>query len=260
MTQFNSNSTPTQADNANKPAGNTALILVALSLALVAVLANIYYLQMKAKQHETENFTIYRVTRTIEPGEKIREKDLKEESLPMTVKDSFDNAVGPQTINNYLDTPVSNRIEQNGYVTFDAFSTQSGSRDMAIRTGYRAIAIPVNKETAPNALTAGAYIDITAMVRRQGQRVQPMLVMEKVRVVQVGTRPPAESEEARGRFSSYSTVTVEVKPEEDLALKALRRYMDEYEFDIRMRNPSDDQLQIKLGGVSSEVMALINSD
>lgn len=258
MSQLNSTN-PTSKAEPGKPGGNTALLAVAISLGVVAALANIYYLNAQAERFRTETFTVYRVTRSFDAGEKIKMKDLSTDQLPKTVEESFANAVPKESIENYLNIPLRRPIRQSEILTWDVFTGTSTSEDMGIRSGYAAVGLPVNKETAPISLEPNAYIDITAMVRAPGKEPTPMLILEKVRVVQVGNRVAGDEIDSRRRLSSYSQVMVEVKPEEDLTLKALRNYMDDYEFDIRMRYPGDDLTQIKTGGVNPEVLALLGS-
>jgi Flp pilus assembly protein CpaB len=256
MTQAPSSTTPSNIRPSN-PKSNTALIVIALALGLIAGGGQLLYNKARNDRDRLSTFTVYRVNRPFRPGEKLSEKYIVPVTLPNSVESSFSTALTEQEMRNQLGAPFLRSVDQNQILTSDLFTADSRIMDIQITEGRRAMAIPVARAYAPASLKPGMMVDLHAPIAAPGKMSRTMLVMERVRVLAVGTQ--LESAEDTRRGSNYSKVDIEVTPEQALTLSTIINYIGEDSFALVIRNPADRDLAIPTGGINPEVLAIIEA-
>jgi len=255
MSQYGSSSSSSTAPagrsgGAAGPQGaNIPLILVAVALGLVAVITTNWYIQRVKASIEADSVTVYRLNTTKEPGDRLRRDDV--EATDVRAGMQLPNAVIGSDIDQLTDDRLTRTVNQNGYLLWEHFAPQStgGMREPA--EGYRGFAIPVDSDTAPPMLRPDQMVDISANLALQGERPRNYLVMERVKVLAVGSQTTT-GEERRG--SRYRNITIQVRPEEARLLETIRQFTEDEEFTIAIRNAIDDDLEQLEGGIHDAVL------
>lgn len=250
MTQLNASPPPTEKDG-----GNMVLILIAVALGIVTiVLTNVYIVDIR-KQVEGATETVYRLNRSIDVGDKLREQDLSPVVLPLTIVEDFGKFITRKDLAAWKGEPLLQPARQGELLNFDMFTGRSTGGDLGITEGKVGCPIPVSSEGRPGALQPGMYVDIFAPVMVPGRGPKSMVVMERVRIFAVGNRTRDNSESRSG--SSYGNVTVEATPAEAQQLFTVQQWLGKSEFRLVVRNPGDTNVLIIDGGVNPELLKLI---
>jgi len=253
-------------ENDRRVSGSTGggkLVLVALGLAIVAVVLTNVYIERVRRQVSQNTFEVYVLARSVAPGVEFINKDVRKIRLPEQFKSAFDQM-------GYMDEGgVTTRAGRNSFqrsaaegeiLTYGMFIPPSGTDiDRLIPDGQRMISLPVNSRTAPGALQEGMYVDLEALFRTSSPLPEPITVMERVKVIALGTRTIYDTEEGtRRRFSrNFQTITILVTPEDATTLTAVRQ-LAVGEFELHLRNPDDTRHpKIPEGGVNPRLLRLI---
>lgn len=237
------------------------LIIVAVVLGLVTVVLTNFYINMVRKDVEGRSMHVYRLNRTLEPGERLNVyKDL----IPLSVSDKFRESMDAMSVIitnpgdlpvNYHDQPVTRRVNQSEFLSPSFFTGTGKTVDYQVTQGKRGTPLEINSRNAPGLLRPGMYIDISAEFTVPGKKVpQAMRIMERVKVIAVGA---VTDESAGNRRINFNTITVETEPAEDLALLTIAKFVGKDGFDISIRNPTDMDARI---GVNKQVLGLLGLD
>lgn len=247
--------------NSPPPAGNpggTKLILVALTLAIAAVIiTNVYIAQVK-KKVQGESFVVYRLTRSVKPGHRLARQDVQEVQMPQQFQDSFRGFVDQTGLESRVGDTIRRAADQNEFLTYQLFTIPDTVNDAnQITAGMRLVAIPVNSRTAPGALRPGMFVDIEAPFDTGGVIPIVMPVMERVKVMAMGSLMEGDESTGSRTLSTYRTITVELSPEEATHM-AMIKLAASGDFELQLRNPTDPELRkIKRGGINPEVLELV---
>jgi len=246
----------------DKPAsGSTTLVIVALGLALLAVVLTNIYIGMVRSQADADSITVYTLTRTVYPGEKLDDDDIEPKQFPGDFDSTFSNRVKPESLQLRIDTVIRRTAEQGSPLTHDLFTEPEDREiDLRITPGMRLYALPVNNRTVPGNLRPGMIVDLEAPFRVGGKTLV-IPVLEQVKVMAVGRRDIAdESNEGRGRsrpITSYDTISIELTPLQATQMSMIQR-MTVGDFDLHLRNPSDRETpKIPRGGINERLLEML---
>ncbi len=242
---------------------NTKLVIAAVIMAALAViLTNIYINQIK-KQNELESFKVYVLKISMSPGDRLRSRDVEEISVPDTQKfrTTFDQMGSLDTtgLKTRIDLkePLQRPANAGEILLYRHFTSPDGGViDQKITPGKRLKVLSINSKTVPGALRVGMFVDLEAAFNTQfGVQVLP--VMERVRVVALGTATSYEAATSRVSASRFSSLTIEVTPEQATQMNLIERVMIG-DFDLTVRNPSDTAYtKIPSGGINPAVVDLV---
>jgi Flp pilus assembly protein CpaB len=255
MTQFNAPS--------NQDTGNARLVLVALGLALLAVVLTNLYIEYVRRQVDEKSITVYLLTRTVQPGDRISRQDVDARRFPASFKEGFD-AMGAMD-DPGLDIRINGRepfrrsASQGELLTYRLFEAPAEREvDKRVARGKRAYSLPVNARTAPGGLREGMYVDIEAPFHIGGA-VVVLPIMERMQVFALGTRTAFDDPDVGGRFNvNYRNITIQVEPQEATQLSMIER-LAAGEFELHLRNPADmDAPKIPGGGINPRVIELLD--
>ncbi len=251
MTQMSSQSVP--------PQGSSKLLLVAVVLAIVAaVMVNVYGEMLKRANAE-QSFPVYRLTRSMKRGEKLRRQDVRMFAVPVSFRDSFPDAVDTEAaLENLLESePLQMDVPQNAVLLRSHFVERGGEAgDRNITLGYRRVWLPVNSRSVPGGLAPGMYVDIAAPFSTGAGLPEVKLVMERVKVEAVGERTISDDTVGVQRSRSYHGITIDLPPGDALKLSQISM-MITGDFILQLRNPGDNERTIKSGGINPEIDQLI---
>ncbi|WP_432797005.1 Flp pilus assembly protein CpaB [Poriferisphaera sp. WC338] len=263
---MNTNS-PTNTSSAQQQ-GSTKLVIVAVVLALVVTLLNFLYIQAERKKVSEQTVTVYRFKRPMKAGDTVSPDDLRASPLPKSYQSSFSEAYVDETgKDDVLMTADGRRlvrpVRENEVLSSSVFTDQAYDRiDQKIAVGKRLIALPVNHKTLPAVLRPGMYVDIEAPFARRNRGVSVLPVMEYVRVLAVGKKSildeKAETSGKLSRLGSYSTISIEVTPEQATQFSRIQRIATGA-FELHLRPPSDrERPKIVDGGINPNVIELLS--
>jgi Flp pilus assembly protein CpaB len=254
-----------QRNPSDQPIAGTRLVVVALLLAILAVIVTNFYIERIRRQVAESSFDVYVLTRAVRPGVELSEKDVKRIAVPEKFEQAFTDLayVDEEALQLRLaDKEVFQRSADAGeIVTFRLFVPPVGrDLDRNITDGWRLVSLPVNNRTIPGALQEGMYVDIEAPFHTGGAAPVTMPVMERVKVIALGTNTVYDEDDSSRRRGSRSfrNITIEVTPAEATQLSNVQR-IAAGEFELHLRNPSDTQRpKIDVPGINPEVLQLIN--
>lgn len=250
------------------PPGSAKLVIVAFAVALLAVIVLNFYIAQVKRSVDQAAFDIHVLTRSVLPGDKLKKGDVKVVRVPNSFKASMDDlgAMSEDELNIRIDS--SEVIQQSAaagdIATFRLFLSPQGRRDFDknIKEGRRLVSLPVNSRTAPGVLREGMVVDLEAPFNTGDGIAVTLPVMERVRVVAVGTRTVYDDSVTSSRAragGSFNSITLEVLPEEATALSMIERIASG-DFEIQIRNPSDTGTpKIKTGSINPQVLDIISS-
>jgi len=242
--------------------GSTTLVIVALSLALLAVILTNVYIGMVRSQADADRITVYTLTRTVYPGDKLDEDDVQPKPFPGEFEQTFSNRVKPESLELRIGTVIRRTAEQGAPLTHDLF-TEPEDRDIDLRItpGMRLYALPVNNRTVPGNLRPGMIVDLEAPFRVAGTQTLVLPVMEQVKVMAVGKRDIAdETASDRGRsrpITSFDTISIQLTPEQATQMSMIQR-LTVGDFDLHLRNPGDETTpKIPAGGINPRILEML---
>lgn len=254
---------PSSTSNSRQPE-NTKLVIVAVVLAVMAViLTNLYITQIR-NQNRLASFPIYILQVHMSPGDRIRKRDIREVLVPdtPTFREAFDQQIGAidktaLDIRISQKEPLRREVQAGEILLFRHFTSPEFSAiDQNITRGKRLKVLSINSKTVPGALRVGMYVDLEAAFQTQ-YGVQVLSVMERVKVIALGTTTSYEAATRRGSQARFSSITIEVTPDQATQMNLIERTMIG-DFDLTIRNPGDTELtKIPTGGINPAVVELV---
>jgi Flp pilus assembly protein CpaB len=261
------------AESSNNGSGSqqssVVLLIVSLGLALVAVVAvNLYIFHVK-REVEGDSFTVYTLTRTIRPGSKLSQADVKPVPMPSKYINTFFGPSGIGAVDKLdFDSKLAKgelflrAAEQNEFLTHKLFTTdESYKLTTTISPGQRLVFLPINSKMVPGTLAPGMFVDSEARFSKGGAIPDVLTVMERVQVKAVGSKTIADEVDGSGRpraMGSYQGISIEVSPKEATQLSEIER-LAAGEFEIHLRNPIDTLTPKITGtlGINPEVLSMV---
>ncbi|MEX2672996.1 MAG: Flp pilus assembly protein CpaB [Phycisphaeraceae bacterium] len=232
--------------------GSGTVMIVAIVLGLLVVILTNVYIAMVRSEAAGRSVEVYRFNKELQPGHVLSERrDLVLVRIPEEFADSISGAIGPDNIISWDGQRLAQSAREGDPLTTALFRESREALDHKIADGKRGIALPVNSRNASGLLRPGMLIDILGTFSEEGDAPRTLPVMERVRVVAVGT----STDEAGGRPGTFGSITVEVEPDDAEALLTIARQVGRDGFDIAVRNPREDRTNFV--GVNATVKDLI---
>lgn len=253
------NSPPSPTSGARQ--ANIPLILISVGLGLITVLATNWYVQKIKTQVSEDTMILYQLNRSVEPGDKLRERDVNPTRVPNSLKETYIDklhCIPQEHLPNKIGQTFENYGSDGEFLTFDLFTPRGDAQATAVQPaeGKRSLTIPVNAEWTSKTLAPEDYVDISAVLNIPGRRTQDVLIMERVRVLGVGNRF-AGSPDGTSRGRSSNSITIEVSPDEKSALVTIGRYAVDEQFVLVERNKKDREEKIESSTVNPEVLKML---
>jgi len=267
MTQANAQAGGTRTPGSMPPppgptaqSANIPLILIAVGLGLVTVIATNWYIHKVRTQVEGDVIVVYKLNRSVEPGDKLRMRDVAPQQIPAKLQDSIKEfgCITRDDLENQIGLTFKRYANASELLTYTLFTSYggAGANQIEIDKGYRAVTLPINSEYSSRTIAPNSTVDIFAVLSIPGRRTQNVVVKERVRVLGVGNRMLGAEGKSRGG-SSMSSLTIHVTNEEASALVTIGRYAVDEEFVAIERNPTDGDITIDTGSINPEVLKML---
>ena len=253
-----------QARVTQKP--NATVLIVAAVLGVIAAGAYILHVQSIYKAVDQGTFVVYTVNRSYEPGDKIKFEEVVQTQVPDTdqMRLSFKHMISDASMKDRTNlneklspTVVQQSIATNELLMHKHFVASESNATLRLAKGRRLIALSVDRDSVPPILQPGNYVDVSLVVLAGGQSIESMLVIERVKVLAVGSQT-AGSTERKSR--TFSTVSIEVEPEEADLLNTINRKRGKTPFTIAVRNVTDSERRIPGGGINPDLLDAMGID
>lgn len=246
----------------NGPAGgSTKLLIVAAALAVAAVVLVNLYVEAAKRSVDTDEFPVFRMRVSKSPGQTLEARDIERIAVPEKFETSFAGAVAsnaqgqPDNIGEVFTRPIEpNEILE--YRHFDLLNDDESR--LLINRNMRGIALPVDSSTLPDPLRPEMWVDLEAPFTGPAGDIVFMPVMERVRIVSVGsTNIIDEQRGSRGR-SGAGKITLEVTPEQASQLESIQTIVTG-SFRVHLRRADDlNRPKIPEGGINPAVLAKLS--
>ena len=110
------------------PQNSTRLVIVAAVLALLAVVLVNAYISVVRSQSAEESITRYRLTRTLNPGDRLNDRDIEPVQVPKRFGDAFTGYLSDQDVAVKYGQVVRHRAPKGQFLSFaGASGTDNGS-------------------------------------------------------------------------------------------------------------------------------------
>lgn len=265
MSQF-----PSTGPGAAQQQGSTRLVVIALVVALAAVILMNIYVEVAKSRAAGGTITIYRVTTTLEPGDRVEADDLEPLEVPERFAQTYVNAVkqGPSGQSERLGEVVRRRVEANQFLEYEHFTEDRRDELISqIQTGKRLIALPVEPDILPS-IRPGMQVDIEAPFAGGGAVTDVLTIMEDVRIMAVGQRSVIEERQEEGgnrRLGNYRTISIQVDPEQATQLSKIQKIIVG-PFELHIRPPDDPSRKLQdadgnpIYGINPKVLEKIGEE
>ena len=216
--------------------GGAKVVIAAISLGLIAVIILSFYIQSVKDQVAAQQFTVFVLTRSIKPNDRITANDWAKVAVPdkQVFRDGF-KGLNAFISNNGGDEDLRAQITgakqwevaaDKGAVITHAFLTRPTQfAEQNIDVGKVRIALPIKSTLTPGGLRNGMNVDIAAPMLTGGQIPQTMIVMQGVKIKAVGTYTLAEQGETdQGKtIRSFNSISIDVDQDVAIALSTLEK-------------------------------------
>ncbi|WP_423407865.1 Flp pilus assembly protein CpaB [Heyndrickxia sp. MSNUG] len=197
------------------------VLVLALVMGIVTTFLFFQYMsQVKAEKTMNSNLVEIVVAKErIEKNERITAKKLALAAVPQ--KALHPNSL--KSIKNAEGKLANATIEQGEPVLSHRLGTETSEATYVsrkVRDGYRAVSVGVNlNQSASNLIEPEDEVDIMFSKKIDGPqpKVESQIILQKARVLAVG-RKMVLPEDSQEPYTEYTTVTVELKPEDALKL------------------------------------------
>jgi pilus assembly protein CpaB len=198
------------------------ILIAALIMAIVTTILFRQYLKELDKKYKSgqNKISIVVSKQNIAKNQKVTNEMLE-------LKDFSADSVHPEAVKKIEDLVgdyALTDIKQGEVLFASRFADQFKESELVTRKiseGYRAIAIETNYvESVANLIQPEDYVDITFSEKAKDSSIQTQTLLENVRVLAVGKRIVESNNGSTEKTSQveYSSVTVELKPEDILKL------------------------------------------
>lgn len=238
---------------------NMTLVVVALGLGLlVALISALYTANIRAKA-QADMQTVWRLKLSVSVDEVFSvKKHAATVDLPRVAIEHMTDVITDKSVLGNWEGQPFKRAGTEGEMISTGLFQDSGSLSGTIKKidpENRLCSLPINGRTAPAGLRPGMEVDLLVTITAPGQLPATHLAMEKVMVRGVGTN----TNETGGTTRSYSSITVEVNPDEAVALVAISNspQVSAQGFALLIRPPN---VTPKSLGVSTKVLDILRID
>lgn len=207
-----------------EPVANKKVLLVSILLGIAAVVLFYVHESYQQQQFTSGQVTVLAWKRSMKNAQEVALDDLNTAVVPRTMSKDL-KLVEESSIQTVLKRLTCRNVDQGDFVRLSDVLAEAGNvPSNAISSGYRAVPLPVDPTAHTGELMhPGSFVDIVGMFVVGDQPAKSYTMLENVRVVNVGGRPPlapeqiAPDDEARRKYDPglrvYRTVTVEIKRE-----------------------------------------------
>lgn len=202
---------------------NLWLLLVALGLGLVVVVIYNVHIYNVRRENRGQTIELLRVTRRIDPGEKLKKEDLEIRALPQQYEGSLGNVVRGDELNLAVGETVNQILEKNSWLLWD-YITGSGPLRPSnqIGPGKVAITVPLDSKMVPgDILRTNDQVNILAMIGEK-ESLKTYRILKGVRVLGIGGLTGLGRAEKSGRtvrrMRTYRSITIELSESVSLQL------------------------------------------
>ncbi|MGB2821822.1 MAG: RcpC/CpaB family pilus assembly protein [Phycisphaerae bacterium] len=198
---------------------NVWLLLIALGLGVIVVVIYNVHIYRVRQEGRGQTIRLIRVTRDMEPGDKIAAEDLVVKLVPKQYESSLGNVVDADNLDFAIGNTVNQGIEKDQWLLWGHITNVDKSRPAnVISRGNVAVTVPLESSMVPgDILRHNDRVNIVGHLP-SGEAVKTYRIMEGVRVLAIGGQglEPARSisgpPKRQAGMRSYRNITIEVSP------------------------------------------------
>jgi len=196
---------------------------VSLGLGLVVVVIYNVHMYNVRKENRGKTVELIRVTRRIDPGEKLKEEDLEVRALPQQYEGSLGNVVPGENLDLAVGETVNRGLEKNSWLLWSYITGRDMSKPSnEIGPGNVAITVPLDSKMVPgDILRTNDQVNILGMFGDKGA-LKTYRILRGVRVLGIGGAGinPGKVETPNRLYKgqrTYRSITIELP--EDVSLQ-----------------------------------------
>lgn len=231
-----------------RPVDGSKMLVISFSLAFLAVIVVLFYVQSIRNQGREQSMTLYTLNRSFEPGDVFdAERDVSAFQVPISLRPNL-NHLSP-VIDNEMLRGQNRRVVQrpvpaNALLTLQLFREfDVGVGGGSPPAGRRNVNIRITGDEVPEVIRPGMTVDIIGSFPPSGGAAMPrqMVIMENVRVLNVGPLVRETADEGRGG-RGFRSIGIDLDPADQVAFLQVRDLVMQFGgFQITLRAPGDDQ-------------------
>jgi|GEM_PF-5272770 len=222
------------------------VLMIALTMAVVAVILMNVYIEVVKQQNKTDSFTVYRLRLSTQPGDRLDDDSVEAMQVPATpdFETAFEGFVrrDPSTSGpDRLGDAFTRHGARGEFLTHRMFSPiDKRETEKLVRPGKVIYSVPVTRTNLVSVVRPGSEVNLQGLFRINGEN-RSVFVMTGVRVAAInGLSWLTEEDSDRGkRIGSFVALDLEINPQDALSLMSLTKQIVGGTYEIALRNPSD---------------------
>jgi Flp pilus assembly protein CpaB len=213
---------------------NLWLLLIALGLGLVVVIIYNVHIYRVRQEGRGKTIRLLRVTRDMEPGDKIAPEDLEVQPIPKQFEASLGNVVDEENFDFAVGSTINQGLEKSQWLQWGHITKGDTVKPAsAITKGNVAVTVPLDSTRNPgNLLRQNDRVNLLGLIGSKDAGLKTFRIIEGVRVLAIGgvalspQRGPKKGPKTSAGVRTYRSVTVEVDPKVSIELNNILTHMD----------------------------------
>jgi Flp pilus assembly protein CpaB len=234
--------------------GSKTTLMIALLIGALTAAVSVAYLINERAKLAARQVKIYVIAKEMQPGAKVKTNDVLERRVPDYLIPNLPvQPIEEKDFASETRQALTRPVRANEILSRDMFIPKTDAIDSKIEVGKRGVPLPINARAASGIIRPGMHVDIAATFTDPNKKNPVSLkVIEYVKVIAVGN---ATEDDGKSRAANYSTITVELSPEDAMAMVTISKFVGKDGFDVILRNKQDDDA--KIVKINEEVRKLV---
>ena len=198
---------------------NVWLLFIALGLGIIVVVIYNVHIYRVRQEGRGQSIRLLRVTRNMEPGDKIAADDLVVKLVPKQYESSLGNVVDAENLDFAIGNTVNQVIEKDQWLLWGHITNVDKSRPAnVIGRGKVAVTVPLESGMVPgDILRHNDRVNLVGLLP-VSESLKTFRIIEGVRVLAIGgqglkpNRSISRAPKDRAGMRSYRNITIEVAP------------------------------------------------
>jgi Flp pilus assembly protein CpaB len=245
---------------------NIWLLIIAVALGVVVVVIYNVHINRVRQEGRGQTIGLLRLTRDIDPGDKIKEDDLVVVRVPKQYEANLGNVIPAEQQSYAVGSVVNQKLLKDQYLLWSHTTTSTGGGSNPVTQGNVGLAVSVDSTKAPgDILMPNDLVNIVAHVSEVGgSAMKTYRIIEGVRVLAIaGAGLPSAKMDPRMTkpqtgSRSYRTITVELPKDLSLEFSNVLSYVNGYPWVEILPPNSIDRTYRRINPLLKNMAALPN--
>ncbi len=244
MAQISGEKTP-EDNQGNSPVANKKLLLTGIVLAvIVVVLYNVQVARIRATSRG-KTVELLRLARDMQPGQKIRSKDLEAVEVPQQFLEGLDNYIKAENIDYAITSTLQQPVIKGRWLMYEhTVNPEKSNPSARISPNMVTYTLTIDPRRSPGEiLRVGDRVSILGMLQVNNKPLQAYRIIEDLKVIEIGgmsfrdTPLTVSKRSSKQAMRQFAKITVEVNKDISLQLANILSHLSGSAW-LEVRNPT----------------------